>query len=398
MLTAGTLLACLLAEGGLRLVNIRFDASLYTPDPELGWSLRPRAEGWNVSEGEAYVRINSSGMRDEERTIPKPPGTFRIAVLGDSLTEARQVPLQDTFCFRLQRKLAHCPNMQGRNVEVLNFGVPGYGTAQEFLMLQGRVRKYKPDLVVLNFDFDTDLLANHRVLDYTKPGGRPYFVEKDGDLALDDSFRERPDLQPAAIRRHNQLADVMNHFRLLLLLDAVKTQLPVTRGRNAKKADRLLPDDYIQALMYIPPRIRSALQAWTVTEGILLMVRNEANSQHAGFLLADFPMAMQLSGDRARQEDFMHKEGIDTLYYPNDRLKSFANAHGIPYLSLLEPMVKYVADHQQSVTFTGGHMNPTGHDVAAEVLHDYICGHLEELLSQVASNQSSSTTTPPVLR
>jgi len=398
MLAAGTVLACLLVEVGLRLVNIRFDASLYTPDRELGWSLRPNAEGWNTSEGDAYIRINSQGMRDEERSIPKPPGTLRIAVLGDSVTEARQVPLEETFCFRLERQLKHCSEMQGRDVQVLNFGVPGYGTAQELLMLQGRVRKYKPDLVLLNFDFDTDLLANHRLLDYTKPGGRPYFVEKGGSLALDDSFRERPDLQPQAIRRHNRLADVMNHSRLLLLAEAAKTQLPTIRGRNAKKADPGLPDDYIQALMYIPPRIPPALQAWTVTEELLLMVRNEAKSQHAGFLLADFPMAMQLSADRVKQQDFMRKEGIDTLYYPNDRLKYFANKHGIPYLSLLEPMAKYIADHQQRITFAGGHLNPTGHGIAADVLHDYICGHLEELLGQVAVNQSDNTIASAIVR
>src|ERR1700737_4992723 len=219
----GVLLWCAAAEGGLRLLNVRFDASLFTPDPELGWALRPNAKGWIVSEGEAYVRINSAGMRDKERSIPKPPNTFRIAFLGDSMTEARQVPLEDNYCARLEHDL-ETSVMKGGVVEVVNFGVPGYGTAQELLMLRNKVRKYKPDLVLLEFYFGNDLSDNHRTLDYTKPGGRPYFVEKDGQLILDDSFRYRPEMQPAAILRHNWLADLMNHSRLLLFLYFAKAR------------------------------------------------------------------------------------------------------------------------------------------------------------------------------
>src|ERR1700738_1041230 len=81
LVAAGLLVACLLVEVGLRLATIRFDASLFTSDPDLGWVLRPNAEGWNVSDGKQYIRINSDGMRDKERSVPKPPHSFRIAVL-----------------------------------------------------------------------------------------------------------------------------------------------------------------------------------------------------------------------------------------------------------------------------------------------------------------------------
>src|ERR1700737_3407449 len=296
----GVLLWCAAAEGGLRLLNVRFDASLFTPDPELGWALRPNAKGWNVSEGEAYVRINSVGMRDKERSVQKPPNTFRIAFLGDSMTEARQVALKDTYCARLEEKL-QASAMKGRTVEVLNFGVPGYGTAQELLMLRNMVQQYKPDLVLLEFYFGNDLADNHRALDYTKAGGRPYFVEKDGQLILDDFFRYRPELQPTAIHRHNQLADLMNHSRLLLLLESAKAKLRTIGKRQVPKADPVIPSDYVRTLMYIPPRISYAIETWKVTEGMLLMLRDEARSEGAGFLLLDFPMGMQISTDQQKQ-------------------------------------------------------------------------------------------------
>jgi hypothetical protein len=380
LLAAGLLLACLLVEVGLRLATIRFDASLFTSDPDLGWVLRPNAKGWNVSDGKQYIRINSDGMRDKERSVPKPPHSFRIAVLGDSATEARQVALEDTFPSRLERQLAHCPSMQGRTVEVLNFGVPGYGTAQELLMLRGKVRKYRPDLVLLEFYFGNDLSDNLRELDYTKPGGRPYFVEKDGRLVLDDSFQHLPEMQPGAIRLHNWLADLMNHSRVLLLLESAKRKLHDIRGETAPKRDPLLPENYVQTVMYVPPRSPYAVQTWRVTEGTLLMLRDETVSQGAGFLLLDFPMSMQISADRQRQQDFMRKAGIDTLYYPNQRLESFAQEHGIAYLSLRNPVADYVLQHHQSVTVSAGHFNEVGHSMVADVLYDYVCNRIDQLL------------------
>ncbi len=386
LLAAGLLLPCLLVEVGLRLATIRFDASLYTSDPDLGWALRPNAEGWNVSDGKQYIRINSDGMRDKERSVPKSPHSFRIAVLGDSVTEARQVALEDTFPSRLERQLAHCPSMQGRTVEVLNFGVPGYGTAQELLMLRGKARKYRPDLVLLEFYFGNDLSDNLRELDYTKPGGRPYFVEKDGRLVLDDSFKHLPEMQPGAIRLHNWLADLMNHSRLLLLLESAKRKLHDIRGETVPKRDPFLPENYIQTVVYVPPRSPYAVQTWRVTEGTLLMLRDEATSQGAGFLLLDFPMSMQISADRQRQQDFMRKAGIDTLYYPNQRLESFAQEHGIAYLSLRNPVADYVLQHHQSVTVSAGHFNEVGHGIVADVLYDHVCNRIDQLLGHPTSS------------
>jgi hypothetical protein len=342
-----------------------------------------------VSEnGGKYIRINSDGMRDKERGVPKPPHSFRIAVLGDSVTEALQVALEDTFPSRLERQLAHCPSMQGRTVEVLNFGVAGYGTAQELLMLRGKVRKYQPDLVLLEFYFGNDLSDNLRELDYTKPGGRPYFIEEDGRLVLDDSFQRLPRMQPGAIRLHNSLADLINHSRLLLLLESAKSKLQYIRRKTVPNPDPLLPENYIETLMYVPSRSPLAIQTWRVTEGMLLMLRDEARSQGAGFLLLDFPMRMQISADRQMQQDFMRGAGIDTLCYPNQRLESFAQEHGIAYLSLRNPVADYVLQHHQSVTVSAGHFNEVGHSIVAEVLYDYICNRVDQLLVHpISSNR-----------
>ena len=45
------------------------------------------------------------GLRDYEHTINKPSDTIRIAILGDSYSEARSVNLEETFWFKLSKNL-----------------------------------------------------------------------------------------------------------------------------------------------------------------------------------------------------------------------------------------------------------------------------------------------------
>ena len=131
----GLLVGCLLTEVFLRVIGYSYPI-FYTTDYYRGFALRPGLEGHYQREGESYVRINSDGQRDRERAKAKPPDTVRIAVLGDSFAEAMHVPMEQTFWSLLERKLEECHAFPGKHVEVLNFGVSGYGTAQELMTLR----------------------------------------------------------------------------------------------------------------------------------------------------------------------------------------------------------------------------------------------------------------------
>lgn len=93
------------------------------------------------------IRFNSSGFRDNEFSEGKKQGVFRIAILGDSFEESVQLALSDTWQKVLERQLKEA----GKDIEVYNFGVSGYGTDQEWLTLKEKVWKFKPDLVILAF-------------------------------------------------------------------------------------------------------------------------------------------------------------------------------------------------------------------------------------------------------
>src|SRR5215471_15562007 len=120
LISLGLALGLGFAELGLRVAAISYPR-FYEFDEYCGAVLRPNVAGWWTTEGRAFVRINSDGLRDVEHSISKPPGVFRIAILGDSYAEALQVPLEATFWTIMERQLNQRECFGGRRVEVLNF-------------------------------------------------------------------------------------------------------------------------------------------------------------------------------------------------------------------------------------------------------------------------------------
>lgn len=92
-----------------------------------------------------HPEISSQGLRDREFDVPKPPGVFRILVLGDSVTYGVGVRPDETFPKRLESIL----NATNRTrVEVLNAGVSGYTAYNEWQFFRRRGREFEPDLVI----------------------------------------------------------------------------------------------------------------------------------------------------------------------------------------------------------------------------------------------------------
>jgi len=116
----------------------------YLYDPTLGWKNVPNRTA--TTRGHR-LSINSLGLRDREYSYEKPAGTRRILVLGDSFTWGYGVSDEEVFTEVLERRL----QSQGRNWQVINTGVSGWGTGQQYLFLKSEGLRYQPDVVVLAF-------------------------------------------------------------------------------------------------------------------------------------------------------------------------------------------------------------------------------------------------------
>ncbi|HUR29093.1 MAG TPA: hypothetical protein VM509_12965, partial [Planctomycetota bacterium] len=112
-------------------------------DPELGWTIGPNGES-NGGGSELLYRSNAQGIRaDPSRTYADavPVGKVRIVTVGDSFTHGDEVENQDTWQRRLE---------EGRpDLEVLNLGVPGYGTDQALLRWRRDGSRFQSQFVIL---------------------------------------------------------------------------------------------------------------------------------------------------------------------------------------------------------------------------------------------------------
>lgn len=158
MATAASVLALVLSELILRLAG--FAPLLLEPEwldklktlhrrsetiPDLVYELRPLSETQFAYRGPPIAyRINEDGLRADRRyTRPKPDGTRRIVLLGDSVLFGLGVAVEDTFTAKVEQALP--------NTDVINAGVGGYSTYSERVWLEHIGLTYDPDVIVVVF-------------------------------------------------------------------------------------------------------------------------------------------------------------------------------------------------------------------------------------------------------
>ncbi|MDH4064595.1 MAG: hypothetical protein OEW19_09350, partial [Acidobacteriota bacterium] len=92
---------------------------------------------------------NRWGMRDQEYAEAKPAETLRIALLGPSHVMGNGVADGETFEALAEESLnAELRPGPYRRVEILNFGVDGYSLPQQVALLEDRVFRFEPDIVI----------------------------------------------------------------------------------------------------------------------------------------------------------------------------------------------------------------------------------------------------------
>ncbi len=372
-LVAGSLVVALLAaEVALRALG--YSAPVwYQPDPQLGWTLRPGAAGWYTGEGRTWVKVNLEGRRDRDTLLEKPPDVYRIAVLGDSYSEAMQVPREQAFWALLPARLAACGFAAGKRIEVLNFGVSGYGTAQEYIALETRAMRYRPDLVLLQFTNGNDVKNNSFALD--EEDHRPFFMlGKDGALRIDESFASAP-----GFRRHSSLPfqivrRASDHSRVLQLVRQVRS-LRVMDDAHANSG----VEQGLEPKLLAPPREPLWEEAWRITEALIARTGEYATRNGARFMVVTVPYAMQVHPERALREALQARLGVKDLFYPDRRIAAFAENSGFAAVTLAPDMQRLA--EERGVHFHGfansgfgrGHWNPEGHRAAAELIAKALC-------------------------
>jgi hypothetical protein len=178
LLTAVATLAAV--EILLRVVDLRIlregasERSLtYRYDAELGWAPMPDSSSIVTNARTIHVQHNRLGFRDIEFQRDARP---TMLFIGDSFVWGVDAEADERFTDLLRSRIS--------NFGIVNAGVSGYGTDQEYLLLQRIWPTIQPSLVVLIFCTANDRLDNGTNIRYDGYQ-KPYFASApDGTLVL----------------------------------------------------------------------------------------------------------------------------------------------------------------------------------------------------------------------
>lgn len=382
LVVCSLIFAIALMEVGLRIIDFSY-LIIWRFDQITGKSLLPGAQMWYTEEGEAFVQINSDGLRDSEHAIVKPENTLRIAILGDSYAEAIQVPVEQTFWNVVEDTLAACPRLYGKQVEVINFGVSGFGTVQELLTLKHKVWKYSPDIVLLAFLTGNDVRNNLRELQ--RGGNQPYFIYQEAELVLDDSYLDKSKARWMASPLGDWWFAAVPKSRVLQLLvkfSAYVDQLKNGSGRVSRKNTQRLYEQGLDNEIYSPPSDPSWLEAWKVTEDLLRLMNANVIENNAKFMLVTLSNGVQVNPDPIERKKYAASLGVDDLLYPDRRIEHFSKEEGINFVMLAPPLQAWAQEHGEclhgfeNTDPCSGHWNAQGHNLAGAIIAENICQSL----------------------
>jgi hypothetical protein len=361
-------LALGVADVGVRLANHWFPY-FYCYDEYRGWGLNPGTHGWYRREGVAYVRINHDGFRGPDYPLRKPQGVIRVAVLGDSYVEAIQVAEDKTFTAVIGRQLGDCPALKGKRVEAMNFGVDGYGTAQELITLRRKVWRYSPDIVVLAIYLGNDVRNNSAALEGDQC--RPFYRYRDGRLTLTGPLVDSPAYRIWCAARFD--------YRDLRFVGLFKNTWEMVKQGGGTPTAEHPGERAVNYDIYKPPADPVWQDAWQLTEALIREMRNEVMQHQGMFLAVTEDTGIQVWPEPQTRKRFEEKLGVGDLFYPDRRIAELGRQNQFEVLNLAPVLQSYAETHHvflhgfKNTPMGFGHWNEAGHEQAGRAIAAKLC-------------------------
>jgi hypothetical protein len=316
---ASLLLVLLVLEAGLRFKHWAAPSHIAWDDT-LGW----RTAGNHVFEGTlhdasgaAYPVRRTTDEHGFRMAGNLDSGRPRLLVLGDSFTYAKDVSDDETYFARLGEAL---------DVEVFAYGCEGFGTLQEYMVLDAHLDRIQPDFILWQFCWN-DVINNSEELERASNQNnngwrRPYWRDGAVVYATPKPFGA---LRHAAVR----------HSRLL---HSIQVRL--------------------SNLLYDPerPTVENAIR--------------EEGREHPGLQQASSATQAVLAQAVKRAGDVPILSFSVSLFEPlNDEMRSILDSVGITYIPGVAEAVEGAAANGTVVKAADNtHWNPRGHALAAKIL------------------------------
>lgn len=371
-------------------------------DPDVGWRLRPgvhRAKAPNRF-GKHSIYVNEYGLRNGDISTVRGGKLRRIIILGDSFTYGKTIREKHLFPRRIERALNDDPTML--RSEIVNAGIPGYGSAQELLLMRQLAAGGVSGDCYLLVMFPNDILDNLRLLyaNLTENPLQPGLaVGEDGSLVLahppEKTFGDEPGIFiPAARSLDRMKIDKVLRLRIESYLQS-KPRL-------------------IRALARIGIRVKfpsmpGLLNAWyrddIVARGVPLMrqilqaMREEARKRGAPLLVCLIPSQIQVYPETygtLLEETFpdcgLVDRWLEDPRKPQRIIGSICEELGIPFMDLLPPLSEYMG--RALYIPREGHLSEEGHALVARRLVSFLKNHADGATSVRAARNGNGGERP----
>lgn len=403
----GLLFAVILIESlgrWMNLLPIVLDDAYFDVRDSVGVYPEPHSYFWwqNPDTNERiWIQFNSASRRDIEHPYAKPQDTTRIMFLGDSYTSAWQHPIDESYVARMR-------SWVDEDVQLLNAGFHGWGTDRQYLYYREDGHRYDSDVVVLQIYIGNDVIDNgvgvledtalddeRLVISYDQPSTRPYFIFDDTDSL---EFVPPNDFAPT---RSERVGGIRSFLRTYSMTYSLLEQLIVSFAPSDSSVasfddvqDRAPVEIPIDYYAYSPESQQRDdwMQAWHITEQLLLMLRDEVEG-HGGqlvVLLVDTRWQHDREGYQAFLADWDIPEAW-TGEQLGERMQAILDEHNIPYLVPLSALLDFEDQTGISINLRlDGHWTDAGHCVVATELNNWLVDLA--ILPETTERQSALST------
>lgn len=279
-----------------------------------------------VSHRNVRVETNSLGFRSPEIPLKKPDAELRILILGDSITVADSLDLEQVFSFRLEERLRQ--SNPEKALRVINAGVGNIGTKEQIDILQEQGLKVSPDWVVVAF----------------------YLNDSRPSWGFSEEVSHR-----GWLRRHSLIVEAL--YQKMLLADWLKKTGP--EALQWVGADRALnwredPKEFMQLTEMARYDWGAAWQpsSWKIIEPEFTRLAQLSLIHGFRVLLAALPVSFQVYADFVEDS-------------PQKQLALLASRFEFSFLDLLPVLRQH---RQEELFYDQCHLRPLGHEIVAEEL------------------------------
>jgi hypothetical protein len=379
LLFCWTILPLFIVEVLMIVLEPYLSQGLYQYDPDLGFKIRPYANG-----------NNQFGFNDRDYPLQKDPRNYRILILSDSFNWAGGKDGNYTALLEQQFERYY----QKPNVEIINSGYPGTHTGEQLALLKKYALQYHPDLVVLGFFIGND------------------FIDADPDrkrIIVNDIYIDIDKRKEVKILGY----PIINQSRLLLFLQQkYKVFQEATKAQQHSVIPSFSPYQFQLVSNSSPPEKSSGIlsletfldtqktrldfckrqdlqkKVWNDNINYIFQSIDEMNKllkqQNIQFIVAIYPDEFQVNPqllNQLTQKYELNLKNYDPICMQNI-LISYLKTQQIAYIDFL-PQFQSAQKQRPLYLLQEPHWNTAGNQLAADILFNQLLEKTQQFFKRI---------------